>query len=337
MDKKKKIIVSAVFVVFLIGIGFFIKSNFFDSEDISVKSLLDIKTPNVDEDDIVEGTKLGAYNKESPENPNSSNFNPFKRLEKTEELTDTIEEIDSTAGQQIDDELLALMKMQEEMMATEQTSPKPASIVKIAKEVIPEKERSLAEIRGISKESSAYFQGADQNSNPDGSLKLIPCETVDQGVLATGSTIAIRTKKDFIISNSRITVPKGTVLYGKTSFSGLDRLQIDIVSYKEGNNLNPIALTIYDFDGREGIHLGNNSWPKIPSKVAKEVLNYVRQRGTQQTAFGGNNGIDLDEAKDLATIATISEVASELVDRKRVFVPRKYNMWVNVNTIKNIQ
>jgi len=35
---------------------------------------------------------------------------------------------------------------------------------------------------------------------------------------------------------------------------------------------------------------------------------------------------------DLAKLSTIAKVAGALVDDKRVFVPRKYNMWVSVNS-----
>jgi hypothetical protein len=101
------------------------------------------------------------------------------------------------------------------------------------------------------------------------------------------------------------------------------------VSYKENEKLHPVEFVIYDFDGRPGVHLSSNSWPKIPVKVSKEVLEYVKKKGTSPT-FSGNNSIDPEEIKLIATVSAANEVFQELLERKRVFMPQKYHLWINV-------
>lgn len=176
----------------------------------------------------------------------------------------------------------------------------------------------------------AYFQGAGSARRNNDIVGLVPAETVDQGVLVNGSTIAIRTKKEVSLKNPALYIPKGSIVYGKVNLS-VDRLLIDINSYKTRDKLYLLDFSLYDYDGREGIHLGNRTWPKIPSKVAKDVYDYAYQRGTQAAAFGGNNSISLDEAKDIATLSAAKEISEEVFDKRRVYMPKKYHLWFNIN------
>jgi hypothetical protein len=114
----------------------------------------------------------------------------------------------------------------------------------------------------------------------------------------------------------------------------VDRLMIDVESYKSNNKLYLLDIRLYDFDGREGIHLGNRTWTKIPSKVAKDVYEYAYQKGTQASTFGTeDNSIDLDESKDIAILSTAKHVGEEVFEKRKVFMPRKYHLWLNIKNI----
>ncbi len=352
MDKKKKIIASAVFGVFVIAVGIFAKTVLFASDEPK-KTGFSLLTPDVDEDGIDSVTKKKSYDMEimnpsfvddskliedEEKDTSETQYTEYDLFQRAQREADSISQATGEAdfGQQVDPELLALMQMQEQMMASQAagSSANAAAGGQQAQtaQVAPEKELTLNEIRSKNEQSGNFFQGAGGVGEHTNTLDLVPGETVDQGILVKGSTVAIRTKQAVRLRDPDLTIPKGAILYGKASFDGGDRLQIDIVSYKVKSKLTPIDLVIYDFDGREGIHLGNKTWPKIPSKVAKEVFNYVKQKGTQAATFGGNNKIDLDEAKDVAIVSTIKEVTEELLDKKRVFMPRKYNLWIYTNT-----
>lgn len=177
-----------------------------------------------------------------------------------------------------------------------------------------------------------YFHGAGSGYDKDEVLGLIPAETVDQGVLVQGSTIAIRTKKEVRLNSPAILIPKGAIVYGRISF-GANRLLIDINSYRDRNRLYILDFSLFDFDGVEGIHLGNRTWPKIPGQVAKDVYNYAYQKGTQAATFGNSDaGVNLDEAKDIALLSATKEAGKEVFDKRRVFMPKKYHLWFNINT-----
>ncbi len=364
MDKKKKIVASAVFGVFVIVIVFFCKSLLFGSTEEEKR--FDVSTPDVNEKEIKGVSKMKSYDSEIKQVGDTTsiidlqkkkksgfddiqNFNPFKRggnrSTNAKDLANgLLKEDRAQSMQQIDPELLALMQMQEQMMAQEasrsrsegratRTRNTASAPVKKKAAPAPKKELTLKDIRTKSENSGSFFQGAaGKTATKDAMINLTPCETVDQGVLIQGSTVAVRLKKAFQTQDPALYIPNGAVLYGKVAFTGQDRLQIDIESYRDGDKMKPVSLSIYDFDGREGVHLGVNEWPKIPSKVAKEVLNYVKQRGTQASTFGGGNDIDLGEAKDLAIISSLKEVSEELLERKKVFMPKKYNLWINTAT-----
>ncbi len=362
MDQKKKIIAIAVFVVFISAIGFYAKSAFFSSDEEEDKEF-SISVPEVDEEEIDSVSKLEEYDKEAvrdryteellekrrddKKKGSNYNFNPFKRVEDTTETvaeTDEFEKMRLEEQNRAKEELEMLLKMQEEMNAqvTNQapanyyppTNPAPAPDP--VETEIPDIEEdpgppTLAEKWDQQKERGNPFRGVSGFTGADeGILDLVPAETVDQGQLIEGSTVAIRLKQLLRIPDSKIAVPKNAVLYGKAMFDDKNRMQIRIASYKTNTKLYPVNLAIYDFDGREGVHLGTNNWPKVPGRVAREVFRFVRQRGTNPAAFGGGNNIDGETVRTIALLSTINEVLNELVNRKRVFMPRKYHLWINV-------
>lgn len=176
-----------------------------------------------------------------------------------------------------------------------------------------------------------HFHGAGSGSSKQ-VIGLIPAETVDQGVLVQGSTIAIRTKKEVRLNNPTVLIPKGAIVYGRISFA-TNRLLININSYKVRNQLYKLNFSLFDFDGVEGIHLGNRTWPKIPGRVTKDVYDYAYQKGTQAATFGNDaNGVNLDEAKNIAILSASKEIGNEIFEKRRVFMPKKYHLWININT-----
>ena len=181
-------------------------------------------------------------------------------------------------------------------------------------------------------QSQNFFHGAQSSNDDNKVLGLIPAETIDDRFLVNGSTVAIRTKKEIRLANPRVVIPKGAVVYGKVSF-GTNRLLIDIDSYKTKNTLYKLDFTLFDFDGLEGIHLDSRTWPKIPGKVAKDVYDYAYQRGTQAAGFGSeNNSVNLEEAKDIAILSAAKEIGNEVFEKRKVFMPKKYHLWFNINT-----
>ncbi|WP_340200114.1 conjugative transposon protein TraM [Ascidiimonas sp. W6] len=364
MDKNKKIIAIAVFVVFITAIGLYAKFSLFASEEEEDPEF-SITVPEVNEEDLDSVSKLDGYDKDLIRNRKLDDeeiverieedgkkkgseyvFNPFKRNNPGDSLAvsqDAFERMRQEEQLKAKEELELLLKMQEEM-SEQLRDPEPVpednyyqsvpttqvtsvSETSALEEVPPP---TLAEKWSEQSERKNPFKGVGGFSGSGEILDLSPAETVDQAIIIAGSTIAIRLKRFLFVPESNITIPKDAVLYGKASFNDKNRLNIDISSYKTNKKLYPVSLAIYDFDGREGVHLGTNTWPKVPGKVAKEVFRFVKQRGTNVSALGGGNDIDAEQVRTVALLSTINEVLDELVNRRRVFMPKKYHLWINV-------
>ncbi len=361
MDNKKKITAISIFSVFIIAIAIYAKNAIFKEEEAPVIKQFTINTPNVDQSKIDSISKFDSYNKEAAANydPNQAkmfadnevqqnayqddyNFNPFKPSSNDPSTQENNNGQPMTAEQ----ELMALLQAQAEMDAQGQANliaasrqyeprnaapqPQPyyAPIEQKKEEPIPP---SLSERWSSVKEQSQSFKGVGGMTTPSKALDLTPAESVDRASLKTNSTVAFRLKQDLYLEKQNLRIPKDAVLYGKTSFGGIDRMNIEISTYKTNNKIYPISLSIYDFDGRKGIHLGNLSWPKIPAKVAKDVSDYAVTKGTQQPVLGGNNNIDAEEIKTIATLSAVNTVLEEYVNKKRILMPQKYHVWIHID------
>ncbi len=398
MDKKKKIIVAVVSVLFIVVFVGYIKFIVFSPNTSEpLKSKVNILTPNVDEKKIDRKSKLQNYEEDNSGGQNEINDvvrnlsevayeeeelsiedNPVIEgivAEKAEkELLATVgkstnknnyttaqDRSITTEEEDIDAELKRILALQDQLLAESNLaaqSGNPQDIDAIIKSynqyAASLAQDSISNIGGITPEEISktgqnvserlsnslkdkigkknFFQGAGSANVSDKIVALVPAETVDQGILVNGSTIAIRTKKAVMLKKPDLTIPKGAIVYGKVNIA-TDRLLIDVNSYKKGNKLYILDFSLYDFDGREGVHLGNRTWPKIPSKVTKDVYDYAYQRGTQAAGFGGsNNSIRLEEAKDIAILSAAKEVGDEVFEKRRIFMPKKYHLWFNINT-----
>ncbi len=178
-----------------------------------------------------------------------------------------------------------------------------------------------------------YFFSASSTTTTALRENLIPAEVIDQGVLKQGSTIALRTKQPITLPKQNIRIPKGAVIYGVVNIEGT-RLNIDINKYKRDNTLFSIDMSVYDYDGLQGIHLNHRSLFSIPSNVSKDVYRAaMRTYEQQQPLIGnGNRRVPLDR---VAILSAAKEISRELFDKRKVFVPRKYHIWLTINNQDN--
>jgi len=331
MDNKKKIIVAVVglfavgILVFLLG-GSAIAAN--NSTPTQAQGL-NFDGPKVKEKLLEVSTKKEMYdkNEEFDTEKYDSLAGNLSFLQKMKKKFDPRVQQAAPPVQKeenVDKELQMLMAMQNNLgnqavrqqgYAPVPTAPAPVvpAPPPVEKKVIPQE--------------GNYFFGA--SSTKSAGENLIPAETIDQALLKQGATIAIRTKRPIPITNQNIVIPKGAVIYGVVQFQQT-RLNININKYRRDNRLYSIDLNAYDFDGRPGIHLKSRSIFSIPSNVSKDVYNAAIQTyQNQSNAFSSDERVPLDK---IALLSAAKEVTSELFDKRRVFVPRKYHLWLTVNT-----
>lgn len=368
MDNNKKIIVGVVGALMLIALVLIMKMTFFKSAPEASKGAnkIAISIPAVDENQIEDLSKKEQYDKERIQKVGGDN--PFFRNEREgdqkkivkglvfEDSEDDKESKPSknktsdtkskkkkkkrrkSSNQQMNDDLMMIMAMQEQMEEEQNRIEQQQRQHQLeANYLNPGNTESTSDPYGksntsVSQGASGRFFGTVKPSKNKSVKVLIPAETVDRGIVSQNSTIAIRTKKEFTVEHLGITIPKNAVVYGKAQFQGPDRMRVNIESYKDNETLYALRLKVYDFDGREGVHLSSRTWTKIPAKVADDVFQYAYQKGTQQSAFGNNNTINLDEAGNIAALSAAKEISDEILKKRKVMMPKKYNLWIHIDT-----
>lgn len=371
LDKKKKIIIGVVFVAALGTLILMMSLILFPKMKESNDKL--ILTPNVDEKQLEEKSKLEIYNQderdlkkyfskdgkygidtELPEDEKllQGQFQSFdgnteeddyaKRQERYMKALSNISSpgrsyssgsgYSSDYGSASESSLNKIFALQDKIRAglTEGAASRN-SLDSADASKTRESKKDL--VKNDVRDQKNFFQGTTAGNNKK-ILQLIPSETIEQKRILDKNIIPIRIKEDMRLTDvpGGLVIPKNSIVYGRISL-GEDRINIDIESYKKDNVLYQLNFKVFDYDGREGIHMNNHSWLKIPSTVAKDVFDYSYERGTNGgSVLGGNTGIDLKEARNLAILSAGKEISKEVFEKKRVFLPKKYQLWINIRS-----
>lgn len=118
--------------------------------------------------------------------------------------------------------------------------------------------------------------------------------------LVAGSTVKLRLLNDVYING--VLIPKDNFLFGIAELNG-ERLGIKISSIRYRSSLFPVALSVYDMDGLEGIY--------IPGAIARDVAKQSADRSVQQLSLS-----TLDPSIGAQAASAGIEAAKTLFSRK---------------------
>ncbi|MBL3658415.1 conjugative transposon protein TraM [Fulvivirga sediminis] len=333
MDNNKKIIVAVVGLVLAGTLVFALKSIIspsYASSGNGIAEGLEFDAPDLNLSKLDSSSKKELYDESNQYDRDrydslGDNLSFLQKLK--EKMTKDTEELPSSQFEEnssAEDDLRMLMELQSNLnaanaqydmgqMQMQQSPPEP-------------------EVKKIPKDGDFFF-GAASATEGSPAENLIPAETIDQGVFKQGSTIAFRTKESIVLPKHNVRIPKGAVMYGVVMFEG-NRLNINVNKYKRDNKLYSLNLDVYDYDGLQGIHLNHRTLFSIPSNVSKDVYRAAIQTYQQQQPILGNG--DRREPLDrVAVLSAAKEVAREVFDNRKVFVPRKYHIWLTINQDDN--
>ncbi len=118
------------------------------------------------------------------------------------------------------------------------------------------------EIRPMSgpQESSASETVIPADSSSNAIAAVIPGDQT----LVSGGTIPLRLSEDVLVHGIRIA--SGSWLFGTAAISG-DRLLVHVRSIRDGRNLYPTDLQVYDLDGLSGIHIPQCAEPGCRKRI----------------------------------------------------------------------
>lgn len=153
----------------------------------------------------------------------------------------------------------------------------------------------------VSNISANGFYGLDdetaQTDVKDNSLQAVIHDTQE---LVAGSTVKMRLLTDIHV-NGR-TIPKDQLIHGICAING-ERLTIEIKSIRTGQSLLPIALSVYDLDGLEGIY--------IPGAIARDAAKQASGNALQNIQL-----MSLDPSIGAQAAAAGVEAAKGLFTKK---------------------
>ncbi|HNP94388.1 MAG TPA: conjugative transposon protein TraM [Cyclobacteriaceae bacterium] len=118
------------------------------------------------------------------------------------------------------------------------------------------------------------FYGLEEESQREQQDNAIPAVIHDTQELVVGATVKLRLTNDIYLNGQLI--PKDQFIYGTASINE-ERLNITINSVRYENSLFPVALSVYDLDGMEGIY--------VPGAITRDVVKQSTDQGLQGMQF----------------------------------------------------
>ncbi len=147
------------------------------------------------------------------------------------------------------------------------------------------------------RDSGFYSIDAGPALEEPNSIKAVIHET---RTLVNGSVVKLRLLTDVYVN--AVLIPKGNFIYGKASLNG-ERLTIEIPSVRYGNSVFPVALSVYDLDGLDGVF--------IPGAITRDVAKESSDRAIQGVALSS-----LDPSIGAQAASAGIEAAKTLLTKK---------------------
>lgn len=113
----------------------------------------------------------------------------------------------------------------------------------------------------LGREQANQFYSLDEaEAGGIDSQNAIRASILENQSVVNGANVRMRLETDVFINGTLI--PKSSELAGKATLSG-ERLEVKVTAIRYRSSLFPVALTMYDIDGMEGIY--------IPGAISREV------------------------------------------------------------------
>lgn len=117
---------------------------------------------------------------------------------------------------------------------------------------------------------NGFFGLADEDLTSEESANAIQAVVHDTQTVVAGSTVKLRLLSDVYINGHL--VEKDHFVFGTCAISG-ERLTISITSIRDAKSLLPVALSVFDLDGMEGIY--------IPGAITRDAAKQASSQSIQ--------------------------------------------------------
>lgn len=120
--------------------------------------------------------------------------------------------------------------------------------------------QQYASIRQEPTQRNGFYSLDEDVTNTAEQNNVIEAVIHETQTLVSGATVKLRLLSDVYING--LLIPKDQLVYGMSSLNG-ERLEIVINSIRYGNNILPVALSVYDMDGVAGVYM--------PGSITRDV------------------------------------------------------------------
>ncbi|MEO8172957.1 MAG: conjugative transposon protein TraM [Sediminibacterium sp.] len=201
--------------------------------------------------------------------------------------------------------------------------------VKPQEKIVPEMRKEVLPVTISADEDETYFGKKtiaaerkqflnDKATNQKKSVSFTAIVPTAQ-VLQTGSTIRLQLSQSLTIGSSAI--PGGTMVHGVSTIEN-ERLFVQISSIQFANTIYPVALSVFDLDGVEGIH--------VPGSLSRDVVKSTAEQSLQSV-----NVLSVDPSIKTQAITAGIGAAKNLLSRKvkaiRVTIAAGYRVLLRDN------
>jgi len=167
-----------------------------------------------------------------------------------------------------------------------------------------------------------FYSLDDNNESGNATQNAIEAVIHETQTVVSGATMKLRLLSDVYIAGRLI--PKNNLVFGTASLDG-ERLNIDIRGIRCQNSLLPVALSIYDMDGLEGIY--------IPGAISRDVAKQSTDNALQNIGLS-----TVDPSLKMQVASSGIEAAKSLISKKvkliKVTVKAGYQVLLKDNNNK---
>ncbi len=148
------------------------------------------------------------------------------------------------------------------------------------------------------------FYSLDETGAADEMQTAIKAIIPETQTLVSGASVKLRLADDVYIQG--MLIPKDVFVFGTASLNG-ERLIVDIATIRYKNNILPVALSVYDLDGMEGIYM--------PGAITRDVAKQSTDQAIQSLSIAS-----LDPSLGAQAASAGIQAAKSLIGKKTKLV-----------------
>lgn len=174
------------------------------------------------------------------------------------------------------DKIIAIQnpeKVQEEIALRSKKERGLVFTIQAGQEQVPVSTLVVPEAAGHSVGSNGFYSLNTTVSQQPGQT-AVQAVVHESQTIVNGATVKLRLTEDIFVNG--ILIPRETFVFGIATLNG-ERLRITVNSIRKGSSLLPVQLTVFDFDGLEGV--------RVPGAISREVMQQSTDRGLQGLGF----------------------------------------------------